>query len=276
MKTRSFLLGLATATLAACEPEPLPTTGTTEAHDFHSELVADDYVLRVRLPPGYDDGAEPGYPLVLQLDPTFVGLDQLATTTGLVSRMEAEGRVPEAIVVGVDYPDPYTRFRDYSAPNPLDPDYGGEGADLFYATLRDEIVPWVEERFRVDPSRRTLVGHSLGGFVALYAAFRHDPDAPRLLAGVVASDPSFSQDLFTYERWHAERSGDLPVRLYVAIATFNGPVHRLAFDAMGERLESRGYEGLELETDVFETDHGGIIRPSFERGLLHVLAGGEP
>jgi hypothetical protein len=62
------------------------------------------------------------------LDPTFVGLEQFATSAGLVSQMAAEGRAPEAIVLGVDYRDPYTRLRDYVAPEPIDPAFGGDGA----------------------------------------------------------------------------------------------------------------------------------------------------
>jgi hypothetical protein len=86
-----------------CSDEPLPATGELSTDPFHSDIVNDDYLLRLRLPPGYTEDATPGYPLVVQLDPTFVGLKQYDITVGFVSHYGATGEWPEAIVVGVDY-----------------------------------------------------------------------------------------------------------------------------------------------------------------------------
>jgi hypothetical protein len=262
---------MAASLLTGCSSPPA-TTGTQSHETFHSAVMEDDYVLRYRLPPGYDADPTARFPVVYQLDPTFVGLKEMAFTTGLLSRHEAEGTVPPCIVVGIDYPDPYTRFRDYASPETLDPAYGSDGADRFYRVIRDEIVPHVDATLRTDPGQRYLVGHSMGGFMALYAAFRHDPAAP-LLAGVVASDPSYDQNLFTYEQWHLDRSAALPMRLYLAYATYNGPLQEMAHRWMTERLTGRGYTGLDLLAEAFETDHGGIIEPSFDRGLAFVVGG---
>lgn len=259
---------------ASCGDTPYPATGEQSQETFRSEIVADDYVLRLRLPPGYTEDASRLYPLVVQLDPTFVDLKEYAITVGLVSHHGARGEWPEAIVLGVDYPDPFTRERDYALPDPPDPTFGSDGADAFYRALRDEILPHVEGRYRVDPARRYLVGHSNGGVFAWYAAFRHDPAAgPPLFAGVVAADNGYPEALFTYERWHAARGGDLPLRIFATRAIANGAGQKIVFEAMIDRLRGRGYPGLVLETAVLETDHGGAVWPSFERGLAFLLDG---
>lgn len=265
----SLLLSLSTA----CDAGPPPVTGTRFDERLRSEVVDADYVLRVRLPPGYDDAPQQRYPLVLQLDPTFAGLEQLEVTAGYVSEYERTGEGPEAIVVGIDYDDPNDRFRDYTLDEGLDPAYDGEGADRFYRALRDEIVPHLDQTLRTRPEARFLVGHSMGGLFALYAAFRHDPAEPPLLAGVIANDPSYSQDLMTYETRHAERSDGLPMRIYRAIALYNGPLQVLAHDWMTARLDERGYEGLVSEAEEFETDHGGAVEPGYAAGLRFVLEG---
>lgn len=271
------LFGPALLVLAlACEAEPLPATGTLSHETFHSDIVADDYVLRVRLPPDYDAQPELAYPLVIQLDPTFAGLEQYAISVGLISQHAAAGEWPEAIVVGVDYPDPGTRERDHVPEDPADPDYAGEGADRFHRVLRDEILPYLESRWRIDPGRRILVGHSNGAVFAWYEAFRHAPPSPPLFAGIVAADAGLDEVLFVHEQWHAERSDSLPIRLYVARAVYNGALQQVVYDAMLERLEQRDYLGLALAHDTFETDHGGVVAPAFEAGLAHVLAGGQP
>ena len=70
-------------------------------------------------PISYDPAG--AYPLIVQLDPTFAGLREYEHTVGLVSRRAADGRWPEAIVLGVDYPDPWTRHRDYTPTDDPDP-----------------------------------------------------------------------------------------------------------------------------------------------------------
>lgn len=269
-------VGLFGVGLLGCDAEPLPATGTLSTETFHSAIVDDDYLLRVRLPPDYDEQPELDYPLVIQLDPTFVGLEQYAITVGLISQRADAGEWPEAIVVGVDYPDPATRDRDYLPEDPADPDYAGLGADRFHRVLRDEILPYVESRWRIDPTRRILVGHSNGAVFGWYEAFRHAPPEPPLFAGIVAADAGIDERIFVHEGWHAERSDSLPIRLYAARAVYNGALQKIVYDAMFERLEQRGYLGLALAHEVFETDHGGVVGPAYAAGLEHVLAGAEP
>jgi uncharacterized protein len=258
---------------AGCHPEPPDTTGTVTVEPFHSTLVKDDYLLRIRLPPGYDADPMKRYPLVVQLDPTYVGLQEFKITAGLISQHAEEGSLPEAVVVGVDYPDPFTRERDYRPVVPPDPAFGGLGADLFYRVLREEILPHVESKLRTDPALRTLVGHSNGAVFGWYAALRHTPPEPPLFSGVLAADCGFDEVMFTFERWHAERSASLPLRFYSSRAVYNGAVQDIVFDAMVQRITSRKYEGLQFASEELETDHGGAVYPSFEAGLEHILAG---
>lgn len=268
------LLGLA---LLGCSEGPLPATGTLTVETFSSVIVDDEYVLRVRLPPNYDEDPSVVYPLIIQLDPTYAGLEEYDITVGLVSQRAAAGDWPEAIVVGIDYHDPSLRERDYVPSVPLtppDPEFGGDGADRFYRVLRDEILPHLEAEYRIDAEQRILVGHSKGAVFAWYTIFRHAPPEPPLFHGVVAADAGFDEYLFTYERWHAERSSSLPIRLYASRAVYNGAGQKVVFEAMLGRLD--GYAELELVSETLETDHGGAIAPSFEAGLAHALQQGQP
>lgn len=268
------LVGLTLVALAGCERAIPETTGTVRADPLRSEVVGADYLLRVRLPPGYEDEPARTYPLIVQLDPTFAGLREFDITAGLVSERAAEGAWPEAIVVGIDDAGDNQRLRDYVLPAPPDPDYAGEHADRFYRAIRDEILPHVEATYRVDPARRILIGHSAGATFAWYAAFRHAPPEPPLFAGVLAADVGLEEGLFTYERWHAARSDSLPLRLYSASAAYNGAVEQITVDAMAVRLGERDYAGLEFVREIFETDHGGVILPAFDTGLALLLGGG--
>jgi len=268
------LVGLL-ALVGGCKDEPWSATGELSVERFASDAVGDEYVLRVRLPPGYDANASTTYPLIVQLDPTYVGLQQYDITVGLVSQYAERNEWAEAIVVGVDYDDPSLRERDYDPPDPPDEAFDGEGADRFYRMLADELVPHLETTYAINPARRYLLGHSKGGVFAWYAVFRHDPAiGPPLFAGVVAADNGYQEPLFTYERWHHERADDLPVTIHTTRAVYNGAVQKVTFDAMVARLRDRDYAGLVLETEVLETDHAGSVWPSYEGGLELLLGGG--
>ncbi|MBL9042939.1 MAG: hypothetical protein JNM83_15115 [Myxococcales bacterium] len=258
---------------AACSPDIPVTTGTVSVENFRSALMGDDYLLRIRLPPSYDADPTRRYPLIVQLDPTFVGLHQFEITTGLVSTYALQGLWPEAIVVGPDYPDPFKRERDYPLPKPLTPSFAGQNVDLFYRVLRDEILPYVEGKLRVDTTRRVLVGHSAGATVVWYSTFRHTADAPPLFSGAIAADNGMEEGLFTVERWHSERTNTLPMRLFATRATYNGVVQEIPYRALCDRIRQRNYQGLTFAEETMETDHGGAVRPSFEHGLDFILGG---
>ncbi|MBC8066987.1 MAG: hypothetical protein IAG13_01530 [Deltaproteobacteria bacterium] len=260
--------------LGGCADEPLAATGERSVEDFESDEVGDTYRLRIRVPPDYDPGSGDAYPLIVQLDPTFAELQQYDITVGLVSQHAKRGDWPEAIVVGVDYGDPTKRERDYALPDPPDPDFEADGADRFYAMLEGELIPYLEDTYAIEPARRYLLGHSNGGVFAWYAAFRHDPAiGPPLFAGVIAADNGYDEALFTYERWHHERADDFPLSIRATRAAYNGALQKITFDAMIERVRSRAFASLELDTEVLETDHGGAVWPSYERGLEFLLGG---
>lgn len=274
MKPCLSLLALASlATLGCSGTEVLPTTGTLRTEPFHSQILDDDYLLRLRLPPGYESGSD-RYPLVVQLDPTFVGLREFEITSGFVSDHAARGEWREAIVLGVDYVEPFNhRERDYRPPSPPRAGFDGEGADLFYRVLRDEILPAVEAELRVDPARRTVVGHSNGALFACYAALRARPGEPLLFSTVVSADGGYDAAVLQYQAWHAQATRELPITWYLSRAVYNGAVQKIGFDALIERVAQAGYEGLRFVSEELETDHGGAIRPSFERGLALALGG---
>lgn len=258
--------------LAGCVELPA-TTGTERTERLVSAVLDDTLLLRIRLPPGHGDDPDRRYPVVVQLDPTFGGLQEMAITTGLLSEGEAAGTLPETVVVGIDYADANQRFRDLQPPEEVDGAYASTGVDAFYAALEQEVIPHVDATLPVDPERRVLVGHSLGGMFGLYAAFRHAPPAPPLFAGIVSNDPFTPAALLAWEDLHAARSDSLPLRLYRANAAENGPLQQIAVDWVTARLEDRDYAGLVMQTETFPTDHGGILVPGTAAGLDFVLGG---
>jgi len=264
---------VAAAILAGCEAGPLPETGTRISEVFHSDLLGEDLKLIYRLPPDYESRPGETFQAVYQLDPTFVGLRQMDFTAGYVSAMEEAGEIDSTIVIGIDYAGANQRFRDFEMPDDLTQEFDGDGIDIFYKVVRDEIVPHVEGKVRASGIDRTLVGHSLGGRFALYSAFRYEPADP-LFTRIVANDSTYCEELFAMERWLSEKVDDADMRLFMAMALWNGPQHKLSHDWLFGRLAGRGYPSLMVEERQYDTDHGGVIGPGYEDGLRFVLGGG--
>ena len=140
--------------------------------------------IYVRLPEGYadDDGV---YPIVYLLDGD--SLFPILAANHLF--LSYDDKLPEAVVVGIAYgsfdPKINRRGYDFSPPGSnTNPDRGG--AEAFQRFLKQELLPKVEQRYRVDPTRRVLFGQSRGGSFVLYSAFTE----PDLFWGRIASNPS--------------------------------------------------------------------------------------
>jgi len=281
---RPVLTAIATVgpLLASGCPAPTPgdITGTIETRTLSSQHVGDDYVLSVRVPPGYD--AAGAHPVVFQLDPHLGILREFELTASYASELEAEGLIEPTIVLGIGYTEALGpvegRMRDYTIPdtNGDTLGLGSGGAPAFYAFLLDELTPWVEETYAVGgPQDRALFGHSLGGLFAMYAALQHDPAAPFVGRFVVAS-PSFWYDsgsIFQIEAEYAEHAEDLELDLFMADGLYEGPEMTVYTDAMAERLAEREHPSLTLTVERYEVDHVRSVEPCFHEGLAYHLGG---
>ena len=140
-----------------------------------------DHVLRVWLPPGYNDPSrrQVDYPVLIMMDgqnlfdvcPSMNNDEWQVDET--LARLISEGRVQPLIVVGIDAPDDgplraseLVPLPDWTSPFPFEP----HGQD-WPAFLTDEILPKIASEYRVRPGRSSTAvgGASYGAIAALYA-----------------------------------------------------------------------------------------------------------
>lgn len=152
---------------------------------------------------------EEGYPVIYSLD-----ANASFATLAESMRMQARGPhgIPAAVIVGIGYDsnDPIVsgeRFRDYTvyadaSELPLRP--GGlawpktGGADVFLDFIEQQLKPEVERYVRINTSRQTLFGHSLGGFLTLYGLFARPGTFQRYAA---ASPSVWWKNKMLYSKW---------------------------------------------------------------------------
>ncbi|MEP7022646.1 MAG: alpha/beta hydrolase-fold protein [Actinomycetota bacterium] len=125
-----------------------------------------DRPLWVYVPPGYDD--EPGrrYPAVYVIQGYTGHVAMWRNRTAYrqpfpetADAVFAEGGVPPAIVVYVD------AWTAYGGSQFVD----SHGTGRYHSYLCDEVVPWVDARYRTlpDAAHRAIMGKSSGGFGAM-------------------------------------------------------------------------------------------------------------
>jgi predicted alpha/beta superfamily hydrolase len=167
---RSLLPGLLAAAalftgrgLAQTPSQPI-TLGETVV--IPSTVMREDRRVMVSLPESYGRTSS-GYPVLFLLD----GSSHIVHGAALVQYLvTARNRIPEMIVVAL----PNTnRNRDMTP---------GPGAVQFQKYLVEELIPWVEQKYRTVPER-VVVGHSLSGSFVVHTLLNR----PALFSGYVAA-----------------------------------------------------------------------------------------
>ena len=244
---------------------PAVSIPNTEVRALHSKVTGRDYELYVYLAPSPSRDPAAKHPVLYLLD----GQWDFKLLASIEGGLLYDKFVPDVIVVGITYPGAtanYDSLRavDYtplaSSSNPG----SGDGAK-FLAFLKTELIPFVEKNYSADPSRRALMGSSLGGLFTLYAMFTE----PKLFSGYVAASPAITyanRGAFATEAAYARDHNELPAKLFVAVGDqepLAAPVRE--FIAM---LKGRSYSGLTFEARVIEGErHSGNKPEAFNRGL---------
>ena len=155
------------------EPWTAPPRGRFEEHTIESRALegnplGDPHVrpLWVYLPPGYDDAPTARFPSIYVIQGLTGQLDMWRNRTPfrrnfpeLADELFASGAAPPAVVVWVDCWTSLGGSQFLDSP--------GTGRYLTY--LCDEVVLWVDERYRTRPERdhRGIQGKSSGGYGAM-------------------------------------------------------------------------------------------------------------
>lgn len=164
-----------------------------------------------------------------------------------------------AVIVSVGYAPGQGRFRlidlAHGMWKPLEPSLPrtGGGGGAFETFLLEELKPFIEARYPVDPKRSVLFGHSLGGTFAANVFANH----PGAFAGYVMSSVAVWVDPGVVDRVAAAAARAKNVRVYLSVAEFDdGPnttEMRPAFDALTRALSKR--PGLALKTQVYPREN---------------------
>ncbi len=209
---------------------------------------AEDRIVTVYLPPGYDDPPDRAYPVLYMQDGqnlvhaerAFAGnpwwIDDAA------DKVIFERQAQPMIIAGIDHAGT-DRVHEYTPTHDEERKAGG-GANAYADFLVMHVKSALESRYRTNGIAATG-GSSLGGLVSLYLALKH----PDVFSSAAVMSPSVWWQNRSILQFVDAFEGDKP-RLWVDIGGREGPEAIAGARALRDRLKARGWnDRLHYEED---------------------------
>jgi predicted alpha/beta superfamily hydrolase len=250
----------------AATPPPQVEIAGSQLLTMSSSICHQEYVLYINLPRGYGDTTKT-FPVLYVLD----GQWDFSFVQALYGQQYYDGFVPGIVIVGITWggknPD-YDKRRAFDL-TPTDPGKTGNygNAPNFLAFIKQELIPFIESKYRVSKTDRALVGSSFGGLFTLYTMFHETGTFNRY----ILTSPALQWDndiVSSYNKEYAKQTKELRARVFMGIGGYeNVP----AFEKFADELKSEDYKGFVLETRVLEGfGHSGGKAEGYSRGLQFV------
>lgn len=256
MKQSLILIGLflllytSLSSTNASEPESyeMPRTQVIPIQDSKSK---GQYELYIKLPEDYSKNSDKVYPVVYYTDAVW-HIEILSASTEYI--------IEDAILVGISwrkdiaddlkeqYGEHVSRFTDYSFWKKSNPKLVFGHANKHLAFIRNDVISYVEQNYRTDPSNRAYFGYSLSGLFGAYVlvtqpdTFKHyilgSPSVDLLAKyNVETTNKSFNANVFISRGTLEEEKLHEPISEFV------------------NSLNARNDKGLSVKSVVIEGSH---------------------
>jgi len=225
-----------------------------------STILNEERPLLVYTPPDYNN-VETKYPVLYLLD----GGAHYLHACGILQILSRSGRIPQMIIIGI----PNTqRNRDFT-PTVSDELQNSGGGENFLAFLKDELVPFVNKKYRTQ-SYSILFGHSLTGMYDIYTLSKEKD----LFDAFILASPFLQYDdevaLNSLESFLKD-SPELNHSIYITIG--NEPNYFASLDKLTNLFKTYSSEKLRWKYVKMENeDHGSIPHKTIYDGLEFIFS----
>jgi len=241
--------------------QPPPATSRVVTDTITSAKTGATYPIDIYLPASYDGGSA-SYPVIYAMDGDAIFNPPGSRFANFKDILDKRGT--QAILVGIGGSS--RREQDYTLP----------GARPYHEFLTLELVPFIETRYRADVKKRLLTGLSLSGSMTGIALFLEGASGNLVFTDFLSFESAFDYQEAEYQgleqQMHDALGGrPLPATLILTHCSNPDECNSRPVEAMYNRMQARGYEGLSLTESTYPTTHTQADIPSFTEAIARLL-----
>ncbi|REH56597.1 putative alpha/beta superfamily hydrolase [Tenacibaculum gallaicum] len=243
----------------SCTDEDLPSNIKQESFTLKSDSTGFKYVVNI----GSLKEVEltKNYHVIYLLD----GDDYYNECMQVLSSENRE----DIIIVSIGYDGSNERGTDYSYPYDRDFDGDSGGAKKFIDFLNLELLPKIEENYQISSLTKTIYGHSLGGYFALYVMLQEEQENTFDKAIIVSPNLMwYNSFIFDLEEEAKELNLLDGKAFYMAMGDLEGVGMNASFDAMVKQLKLSNHNDFNFNYEkLYDTSHRNSPVQGFKKGL---------
>ncbi len=251
----------------------LPFPGLSEpgkqviSDSIYSQILGEQRIIKILLPENYKPGSGEKFETVYLTDGEWI-MDPFSF---IYKFARDENYVPPLILVALPntYPKNVNqRDRDFLPVHVSEPAISG-GADKFISFLREELIPYIENKYPCNGTR-SLYGHSYGGTFSAYALFSN----PELFSTYYSTDPAYWYNNGYILKLASERTAPFDSQKTLWIAGIESTYRSMGSGAMDSVLKSREIKNLNWKFVTFPNEkHNSVRLKAIYDGLKYVYSG---
>lgn len=216
------------------------------------------YNLFIKLPESYLENKATSYPVIYYTDVMW-HIEMLSGST--------EYLLEQAILVGVSWQidideqlkletgEHVSRFRDYTVQPSDNPDHQKKykfGQAIQHLNfIQNDVIPYVEKNYRIDPDNNTYFGYSLGGLFGAYILLAQ----PDTFKNYILGSPSLEGDIPYLTQLSSDgSSSNFNANVFISYGDQEEKLGKLAEDFI-TLLNDRNDTSLSLTKQVIEGTH---------------------
>jgi predicted alpha/beta superfamily hydrolase len=232
-----------------------------------SHILGEQRAIEILLPENYKPGSAEKFETVYLTDGEWI-MDPFSF---IYKFARDENYVPPLILVAL--PNTYLkganqRDRDFLPVHVSEPAISG-GADKFISFLKEELIPYIENKYPCNGTR-SLYGHSYGGVFSAYVLFSN----PELFSTYYSTDPAYWYNNNYLPRLASERTAPFDSQETLWIAGIESTYRSMGSGMMDSVLKSREIKNLNYKFVTFPNEkHNSVRLKAIYDGLKYVYSG---
>jgi uncharacterized protein len=218
---------------------------------LHSDVLNENRTITVQLPKSYNTSPDKQYPVIYRLD----GKRNIPLISAVLERLQDVNAAPEVIIVAIENTDRLRDFYPTVNQEPQGPVGIGGGAPKFLSFIENELIPFVDKKYRTHDFK-IIAGASAGGVFVLYA-LQTNPELFRAhLAYSAAVWWNYGASVKSTKAFMSETK-NIDNYLYMNIGEESGFM-RQRYDDLHSFISSNTPNGLTFISDEFGTVPHGL------------------